>query len=140
MTTIIRTFEVSASTDKSYAAVSVPERWNRWASFVKQASSSGPKTHWIYDMGGMKVESDTIVTEAVENARYAFRQTKGFMKSGDTRLEIEPTERGSRIIWTTEYELPYSYLGKLADKLKARKQFEVAIDRSVANLEKLLSR
>src|SRR5713226_387633 len=140
MTKIVRTFEVGASPDKAYAAVSVPERWSRWASFVRQASSNGPKVHWIYDMGGMRVESDTIVTEAAENARYAFRQMKGFMKSGDTRLEIEPTVKGSRIIWTTEYELPYSYLGKLADKLKARKQFEAAIDRSVANLEKLLSR
>ena len=87
----------------------------------------------------MKVESDTEVTDIQENARYEFRQTKGFLKSGRTRLGIVPTKTGSQVTWTVEYELPYSYLGKLVDKLRAKKQFEGAVDASIKNLEKLFA-
>jgi uncharacterized membrane protein len=91
----------------------------------------------VYNLGGMKVESDTEVTERRENAVYAFRQTRGFLKSGTTRLELTPRNAGSQVTWTLEYELPYSYLGKLVDKLKAKKQFEGAVDASIRNLAKL---
>ncbi len=54
--------------------------------------------------------------------------------------EINPTGNGSSVIWTTEYEPPYSYLGKVMDKLRMKKQFEQAVDESVKNLKKLLER
>ncbi len=84
--------------------------------------------------------SDTEITKVQENRLYEFRQVGGFLKEGGTRLEIEPTEGGSTITWTTQYEPPYSYLGKLADKLKMGKQFEEAIDESGRNLKKILER
>ena len=138
MTKIERTFDLPARPENVFAEVSDPARWPRWCDFVKSASPSGPRAHWVYNLGGMKVESDTEVTERRENAVYAFRQTQGFLKSGTTRLELAPTKAGSQVTWTLEYELPYSYLGKLVDKLKAKKQFEGAVDASIRNLGKLL--
>ena len=138
MTKIVRKFEVGVSPDRVYAAVSAPEKWPQWAGFVRQATTQGTKTHWIYDMGGMKVESDSEVKEDNPNDVYWFEQTKGFMKSGGTKFQIASTNDGSSVTWTTEYQLPYSYLGKLIDKLRAQKQFEKAIDESIPNLKKLL--
>lgn len=89
-------------------------------------------------MGGMKVESDSEIKEDSPNETYSFEQTKGFMKSGGTTFQITTTKEGSSVTWTTEYQLPYSYLGKLINKLKAQKQFENAIDESIPNLKKLL--
>ena len=140
MTKIVKQFEVEASPDKVFAIISVPEKWPQWASFVKRASSVGLKTHWVYDMGGMKVESDTQVSDVKENKVYEFCQTKGFMKDGGTRFDIKTSKKGSSITWTTEYELPYSYLGRLADKLRAKKQFDKAIDKSVSSLKQVLER
>ena len=141
MTEIRRTLEVDAPPEKVFAAISVPEKWPQWASFVREASSDGPKAHWIYEMGGgMKVESETEETEISQDRVYAFRQTGGFMKSGQNRMEIEAAGEGSRLTWTVQYEFPYSYLGKVMDKLKGRKQFEEAIDTSIRNLEELLGR
>ncbi len=140
MTKIVKEFEVGATPNKVFALISVPEKWSQWASFVKQASSNGSKTHWIYEMGGMRVESDTEVTEAEENKVYRFRQAKGFLKSGKTSFEIEPSAKGSNITWTTEYEPPYSYLGKAMDRLRMNKQNEAAIDESVRNLKRTLER
>lgn len=140
MTKIVRRFEVGVSPDRVYAAVSVPEKWPQWAGFVRQATTQGTKTHWIYDMGGMKVESDSEVKEENPNEAYSFEQTKGFMKSGGTTFQIANTKDGCSVTWTTEYQLPYSYLGKLVNKLKAQKQFEKVIDESIPNLKKLLER
>ena len=140
MTKITRTFEVGAPPEKVFAAISVPEKWPQWATFVKGASSDGPKAHWVYELGGMKVESDTEVSRISANRLYEFEQKRGFMKSAATRLEIEPSERASTITWTVQYELPYSYLGKLVDKLRARQQFERAIDEAITNLQAFLKR
>ena len=137
MTKIERTFDVPARPENVFAEVSDPARWPGWCDFVKSASPSGSRAHWVYNLGGMKVESDTELTERRENAVYAFRQTQGFLKSGTTRLELAPTNAGSQVTWTLEYELPYSYLGKLVDKLKGKKQFEGAVDASIRNLTKL---
>ncbi len=140
MTKILKQFDVGAPPSSVFALTSKPEKYPQWAPFVKQASSNGPKTHWVYQMGGMNVESDTEVIEAKENSVYEFRQTNGFLKSGEFRLEIKPTEKGSSVIWTVAYEPPYSYLGKVMDKLRMRKQFEESVDESVKNLKKLLER
>jgi len=131
---------VRAPPERVFAAVASPEKWPQWASFVRSASSDGPKAHWIYEMQGMKVESDTETSEVVENSVFGFRQTRGFLKSGRTRIEIQPNEKGSSVTWSNEYEFPYSYLGKLMDKLKARKQFEQGMDESIKNLKNRLER
>ncbi|TMI49692.1 SRPBCC family protein, partial [Candidatus Bathyarchaeota archaeon] len=58
MTRIVQQFEVAAPPEKVFATISVPEKWPRWSTFVKQATSHGSTAHWIYDLGGMKVQSD----------------------------------------------------------------------------------
>ena len=140
MTKIIKKLEVEASPEKVFAAVSTPEKWPQWATFVKQASSNSSKTHWVYEMGGMKVESDTETSEVQENKVYGFHQTGGFLKSGKNRIEIEPSKKGSAVTWTLEYELPYSFLGKIMDKLKASRQFEEGVADSLSGLKKFLER
>ncbi len=140
MTRIVKQFDVGAPPEKVYAVTSRPEKWPQWASFVKQVSSNGPKAHWVYEMGGMNVESDTVESRVEENRLYGFQQTSGFLKNGETILEINPTKNGSSVTWTMEYEPPYSYLGKVMDKLRMKKQVEVALDESAKNLKKLLER
>ena len=136
MTKIVRDFEVAGPPNSVFALISVPEKWPQWANWVKQAKSDGNKTHWIYVMGGMKVESNTDITELKINSFYGFKQTKGFLKSGEISMHIEPNGEGSRINWVVEYEPPYSYLGKVMDKLMISKQFEQSIDESVISLKR----
>lgn len=140
MTRIVKQFHVNVSPEKVYALTSHPERWPQWAKWIKHASSDGPRAHWVYDMGGMNVESDTVETKVEENRVYAFQQTGGFLKQGETLVQIEPSKDGSNVTWSLEYEPPYSYLGKMMDKLRIRKQIEDALDDSVKNLKTLLER
>ena len=140
MTKLTKRIEIRAPPETVFATISNPEKWPRWAAFVKEASSHGSKAHWVYDMGGMKVESDTEIVKNEPNRVYAFRQTEGFMKRAETRLEVRPSPGGSLVTWDIEYELPYSYLGKLADKLKARKQFDAALEDAAKGLRSHLER
>ncbi len=140
MAKIVKEFEVGATPDRVFALISVPEKWPQWGTSVKAASSYGSKTHWVYEWGGMKVESDTEVTEHKESRSYGFRQTHGFFKSAETLLEVHPGGKGSIVTWSVKFELPYSYLGKLVEKLKGRKQFEKSMDESINKLNGLLRR
>ncbi len=88
----------------------------------------------------MRVESDTVESKVEENRVYGFQQTSGFLKNGEFLLEIKPTGDGSNVTWTVDYEPPYSYLGKVMDRLRMHKQFEDAVDESVKSLKRLLER
>ncbi len=133
---------MNASPEAIFAYVSVPEKWPQWATFVKRASSEGSgKTHWVYEMGGMKVESDTEETEVIPNHVYAFRQLKGFLREGSFRVQIEPVAENSKnslIRLTFEYEPPYSYLGKLVDKLGISERAKKDVDSSLQSLKRLV--
>ncbi len=140
MTKIVKEFEVGAEPDRVFALISVPEKWPQWGMSVKTASSNGSNTHWVYDWGGMKVESDTEVTEYQANRTYGFRQTHGFFKTAETLLDVRPGGKGSIVTWSVKFELPYSYLGKLVEKLQGRKKFEESMNESINKLSGLIGR
>ena len=142
LTTIERQVTVKATPERVFSYVCAPEKWPQWATFVKQASSDGQgNAHWVYTMGGMKVESDTETTDVIQNRVYAFRQTKGFLREGSFRVEIEPSSNnpgGCVLNWTMRYEPPYSYLGKMLDKLGIGERAERDVDSSLDGLKKLV--
>ena len=140
MTKIVKEFDVGASIERVYQVVSNPEAWPQWAAFVRAAKRDGRKTHWQYEMGQMKVESDTIETVSKKDRVYGIRQASCFLKTGETLLELRASTKGSSVVWTNQYELPYSYLGKLMDKVKAKRQFEKGMDESIERLKNLLER
>src|SRR5437660_421996 len=88
MTKIVKEFDVGASPERVYQVVSNPEAWPQWATFVRAAKRDGRKTHWQYEMGQMKVESDTIETVSEKDRVYGFRQASGFLKTGETGPEL----------------------------------------------------
>jgi len=53
---------------------------------------------------------------------------------------FEPTEKGTKWTLVLEYELPYSLLGKIVDKLKARKDIEKSLDYSMKKTKELVEK
>jgi uncharacterized protein YndB with AHSA1/START domain len=67
------------------------------------------------------------LVEFKENHRIVSREVKGgsgVMKREDLTFALETTARGTRLTITEDYEFPYSVLGKIVDKLMAKKGFE----------------
>jgi len=90
--------------------------------------------------GGQVWEAEDETTELVKNKRHVHRQKSGALKKMEATDLFEPTEKGTK--WTSifEYELPYSLLGKIVDKLKVRKDIEKSMDYSMKKMKELIEK
>jgi uncharacterized protein YndB with AHSA1/START domain len=79
------------------------------------------------------------VTEFEINKKMTMRSkdAKGKMDSTDT-LIIEPTPKGTKTTYVTQYKVPYSVFGKLIDKVKISKDMEAMHIKWLENLKKAL--
>ena len=90
--------------------------------------------------GGQVWEIEMETTELVKNKRRVMRQKGGALKKMEATDLFEPTEKGTKWTLVLEYELPYSLLGKIVDKLKARKDIEKSLDYSVKKMKELIEK
>jgi len=91
-------------------------------------------------VGGQVWEVEMETTELVKNKRRVMRQKGGALKKMEATDLFEPTEKGTKLTTILEYELPYSLIGKVVDKLKARKDIEKAFDYSVKKTKELIEK
>jgi len=91
-------------------------------------------------VGGHVLEVEVETTELVKNKRRVGRQKSGAFKKMETTDLFEPTEKGTKWTVIMEYELPYSLLGKIVDKLKARKDAEKSMDYSMKKTKELIEK
>jgi len=82
----------------------------------------GSTAHFIGMHGGSKMEWDMTLTYFEENKKVRWHTEKP-SKMTNT-LILEPTSKGTMLTHIVEYELPYSYLGKIIDKFRVRKSVE----------------
>jgi uncharacterized membrane protein len=136
---IERSINIVASPEKVWSMVfwdKVPQ----WFSTVKRAEyitkfkdRVGAVAHVSGEAGGVKTEWDAETTEWIENVKYAWRTTAGNF-TGIGSMRLSPLETGLKATFIMDYDLPYSFFGKIIDKLRVSKE----IDRSCKNgLEKL---
>ena len=82
-------------------------------------------------------EFDFEITESIENKKMTTRSTSGNVTLFGT-FSLKPTEAGTEITNVVDYEMPYSILGKIIDKLVVGRKVEKEIDME-RSLEKLKS-
>ena len=91
-------------------------------------------------VGGHVLEMEMETTELVKNKRRVVRQKGGALKKLEATDLFEPTEKGTKWTLVLEYELPYSLLGKVVDKLKVRKDMEKSMDYSMKKMKELIEK
>lgn len=91
-------------------------------------------------VGDQVWELEVETTEFVKNKKHAARQKGGPMKKFDMLDMFEPADGGTKWTSIVEYELPYSLLGKLIDKLKVRKDMEKSMDYSAKKTKELIEK
>jgi len=100
----------------------------------------GSKAKVRAKVGGQVMEVEVETTELVKNKRHVVRQKGGALKKFEGTDLFEPTEKGTKYTLVLEYELPYSLLGKIVDKLKARKDIEKSLDYSMKKTKELVEK
>ena len=147
MTRIEESIEIEAPVEKvwafvidheNFAKTNPPELDMEILSQGEGPQRVGYTTKLRAKAGGTVFEVEDETTELVENKKYSGRQKGGSLKRMEHTDLVEPTERGTKLTRITEYELPYSLLGKIIDKLKVQKDFEKSIGYSLKKTKELL--
>jgi len=144
-----------ARVEKSIEIGAPPEKvwpmlyWDRlpeWLNGIKEAEytseekdSVGATAHVVGETARIKVEWDIEITEYIENKKATWRSTAGNLTAiGLTTLK--PTEVGTELTLMMDYDLPYSILGKIVDKLMVGREMEKGFERSLEKLKKILEK
>jgi uncharacterized membrane protein len=123
--------------------------WDRipeWLEGIKEAEYTseekdivGATAHVVGETAGIKVEFDIEITEYTKNTGASWRTTAGnFTAIGMTALK--PTEAGAELTLVMDYDLPYSILGKIIDKLLVSREMEQGFDNGLQKIKDTLEK
>ena len=142
MARIEESIEINASPQRIWPNV----RWDKvpeWMDIIKKVEFTseekekiGTTAHWIGEAGGIKSQWDTETIEWKPYERGAWRTTAGTF-TGIGSMTLSPTGEGTKATFMMEYELPYSILGKIIDKLRVFRAIEKGAIRALKNLKEM---
>jgi uncharacterized membrane protein len=129
LTRIEQTIEMKATPQKVWSLINwdtVPKFFEsvkrvEWTS--KEHNQVGATLHFTSELAGVKSEADAEITEWTANEKASWRTTSGNPTMIFT-ANLAPTQEGTKVTFAVDYEVPYSVLGKVLDKLRIRKAME----------------
>lgn len=135
---------IKAPAEKVFASIinrSEIPKWNRlikeaWVT-SKENTGVGSTVHYVGVAGGARGEWDTETTEWVKDRKYGWRTISGDVTMLVTWTLME-TDAGTKLGYAIQYELPYSILGRVLDKLKVSRDIENGMNDALQNLKQLL--
>jgi len=142
--------EIDAPIDKVFAYLSNPK--NQEKIFVDsdfkiedvsdQTTKVGTKFRISAVIGGREVKPHWHeIIEFEQNHRIVSREVKGgggVFKNEELIFALEIIDKGTKLTIVEDYEFPYSVLGKLIDKLMAKKGFELWIQSGAKRAKEIL--
>ena len=117
--------------------------WNtdfsEYTTFDHKEGKVGTTYYMVGMKGGSQVKIDCVVTDRVENERFAFRgATKEGMNAEGT-FTIEATEEGCRVSFEEDLELP-GVKGRIIGALFLKKAKIRNVEESLQNLKEAIER
>ncbi len=102
-----------------------------WTS--KEKEKVGSTLHVISEIAGMKAEYDAEIIEFTNNT-LRWRTTDGNFTAISAGI-LNQTETGTEFTIGIDYELPYSILGKMIDKLRIHKAMEKDLEKGLMGIK-----
>jgi uncharacterized membrane protein len=142
LTKIEKSIEISAPLDKVFSLINwdrVPEYYDsikkvNWIS--KPKMEVGANVHVLSEIAGAKGEWDAEITEYKNNEKVSWRTTSGNMTI-IYNATLESVKAGTKLTTAFDYELPYSILGKLIDKLRVHKAMEKESEKALQKMKEI---
>jgi len=141
---LTNSIEIEASPEKVCAFITDMKKMNDvmkgWAEGENTSKTVGvgATTHYVGVAGGTQAEWDMEVTEFVKDKKMVMH-TIGASKFKMTgSWDLEPAAKGTKLTYGMEYEVPYSFVGKIVDKLKVSKDMEKSAVKMLENMKKAL--
>lgn len=140
---IEKSTKINASPEKVFGLLTDREQVPKWNKLIKEAivtstqqTGVGSTVHYVGEAGGARGEWDVETTEWMKNKKYATRTT-----SGDVAMlvtwTLKQVDGDTELTYEIRYELPYSILGKIINKLKASKDIENGMSMALQSLKQL---
>ncbi len=125
-----KSIDINAPTGKVWSLIDwdrVPEWYDsikkvEWKT-AKGKMEVGATVHVLSEIAGVKGEWDAEITEFTNEKSVSWRTISG-NPTIIYHATLNPTATGSKVTTTFDYELPYSVLGKIIDKLRVHKTME----------------
>ena len=143
MTRIEKSIEIKAPPEKGWPMID----WNGWTQWYdpfkkvewtsKDKRKVGATVHVTVELAGIKAVWDGETTEYTENEKVAWRSTGGNF-TGFGFNALSPTKDETKVTIMMDYDLPYSILGKLIDKLRFHKAMEKSFDVGLKKTKNIL--
>ena len=137
--------EIKASPEKVFAFILDSKKLNEIGKgnlemepTSKEPVGVGSTSHWVATAGENQQEWDMEFTEFVKNKKMVTRTIGASKFKSTISFALEPTAKGTKLTYSMNYELPYSVLGKLVDKLKVGKDMEKNMGAMMENIKKAL--
>ena len=142
---IERSIEISAPPDKIWPYLVEPKKIMKWFTLLEkfeytgeQKSGVGAPFYYEEKSGGRLMKLNYVVTEWVENEKFAFSMVSGPAKKDDQVWSIEATPSWSRVTITEDFEMPWGVIGKLMEALFVGRGIEKHLAEMLANLKSLV--
>ena len=140
MARVDKSIEINASPEIVFSLIrwdKVPEYYDsikkvEWTSEPKM--KVGATVHVLSEIAGAKGEWDAEITEYKDNEKVSWRTTSGNVTI-IYNATLDPSEAGTKLTTAFDYELPYSVLGKLIDKLRVHKAMEKEADKALQKMK-----
>ena len=144
MAKLANNIEIVASPEKVWAFINDIKKMNEamqgWAEGENTSKTVGvgATMHYVGVAGGTQAEWDMKVTEFVKDKKMVMHTigASKFKMTGSWNLE--PTAKGTKLTYGMDYELPYSFVGKIVDKLKVSKDMKKSSVKMLENMKKAL--
>ena len=97
----------------------------------------GASAHWVKVE---KEEFDVEIIESLENQKITFRTSPVHGVCMIATFAVKPAEAGTEMAYVVDYEMPWSFLGKILGKLFVRRALEKDIEGELENLKSVLEK
>ena len=142
---VTKSIEIEAPPEKVFDFINDMEKSNKMSKGVSEGeyTSKGPigvgtTLHMVGKVGGTQAEFDMIITEFLKNRKVSMRTIGSSKFKMKGSMILEPTAKGTKLTNSMDYEVPYSVLGKVIDKLKVGKDLDKVMGKMVENVKKVL--
>jgi len=145
VTKITKSIEIEASPEKVFNFINDMEKMNELGkgSSEGEYTSKGPvgvgtTMHYVGKAGGSQAEWDMEITEFEKNKKVSMRTIGAAKFKMQGSHTLETTAKGTKLTNTMDYEVPYSILGKIVDKIKVHKDIEKQVEKQLDDMKKTL--
>ena len=145
MTKLTKSIEIEASPEKVWTLLLDLKKMNEFTKGLNEGeyTSKGPIgvgtiMHFVGKGGGQQAEYDSEIDEFEKNKKVSVHSIGGSKLKIKSSYTLEPTAKGTKLTSSADYELPYSVLGKIIDKLRVSKDIEKTMEKQIGGVKKAL--